>query len=63
MPLVLLYMYTWFIGEIGRDTGGVTRELWRLLSKDIAAMCDGQPTKCVFRHDSSKVQVDRVQCR
>lgn len=23
MPLVLLYMYTWFIGEIGRDTGGV----------------------------------------
>jgi hypothetical protein len=22
---------TWFIGECGRDTGGVTRELWPLL--------------------------------
>ena len=50
-------MQTWFIGEAGRDTGGVTRELWRLLSHDVMRLCEGQPSKLVFRHDSDRVLV------
>ena len=45
------------MGELGKDTGGVTREMWRLFGNDIKSLCDGQNDKFVFRHDSSKVQV------
>ena len=48
---------TWFVGELGKDTGSVTREMWRLLGKDVQMMCDGQEGQLVFRHDSTKVQV------
>ena len=41
--------------ECGRDTGGVTRELWRLLGYSIVGLCEGQPNNLVFRHDSQRV--------
>ena len=48
---------TWFVGELGKDTGGVTREMWRLFGKYVQMTCDGQDGKLVFRQDSTKVQV------
>ena len=36
-----LLLQTWFVVEVGCDTGGVTRELWRLLAQDIMGLCDG----------------------
>ena len=41
-----------FVGECGRDTGGVTRELWRLQGYSIVGLCEGQPNNLSFRHDS-----------
>ena len=55
MIFYLYFIQTWFIGEAGRDTGGVTRELWRLLSHDVMRLCEGQLSKLVFRHDSDRV--------
>ena len=52
-----LLLQTWFVGEVGCDTGGVTRELWRLLAQDIMGLCDGVEGNLVFRHDSAKIQV------
>ena len=48
---------TWFIGEVGSDTGGLTRELWRLLGIDVMCLCEGQPNMLVLRHDSDRVVV------
>ena len=48
---------TWFVGEPGKDTGGLTRELWRLFGKDLYQLCDGPPASKVPRHDASKLQV------
>ena len=42
-------LQTWFIGECGRDTGGATRELWRLIGE---CVMEGQPNNLLFRHDS-----------
>ena len=39
-------------GEMGRDTGGITRELWRLLGQSILQLYFGDSSKLVFRHDS-----------
>ena len=48
---------TWFIGEVGSNTGGLTRELWRLLGLDVMRLCEGQPNMLVLRHDSDRVLV------
>lgn len=48
---------TWFVGEAGKDTGGLTRELWRLFAKEVESLCDGHPTRKIFRHDAAKLQV------
>lgn len=53
----VLYLKTWFIGENGRDTGGVTRELWRLMGLSLMKLCEGQPSRLVFRRDSERVVV------
>ena len=52
---------TWFIGESGTDTGGITRELWRLLGHDVMHLCEGNSAKMVFRHSSAKVLVS-IRC-
>ena len=46
------------MGELGKDTGGVTREMWRLFGNELKMLCDGRKDKLVFRHDSAKVQVN-----
>lgn len=51
------YHKTWFIGECGRDTGGVTRELWRFLGRALMNICEGQPNNLVFRHNAELVSV------
>ena len=43
--------------EVGRDTGGVTRELWCLFGCAVMQLCEGQPDKLVLRHNSEHVQV------
>ena len=48
-------------GEIGRDTGGITRELWRLLGQSILQLYFGDSSKLVFRHDSECVIVNYSQ--
>ena len=32
----------WFVGEEGRDTGGLSREMWRIFSSEIQRMCEGK---------------------
>ena len=52
---------TWFVGEAGEDTGGLTRELWCLFSKSIQRqLCEGQENCLVFRHDTGKLQVSII---
>ena len=48
---------TYFIGEAGRDTGGLTRELWRLFGKNVMRLCDGKENCKVPRHDATKLSV------
>ena len=48
------------MGESGRDIGGVTRELWRLLGHGVASLCEGQSEMLVFRHDTEKVGVSML---
>lgn len=69
LPFILLFIFkykikvtvillqTWFVGEMGRDTGGVTRELWRLLGLSLTSLCEGPSHMRVFRHDSERVGV------
>ena len=55
--IIRFYIQTWFIGKCGRDTGGVTRELWRLFGYCLVELCEGTPNCLVFRHDSGRVSV------
>ena len=55
------FLQTWFIGESGTDTGGITRELWRLFGQGLMQQCNGSSDKMVFRHSSYKVMV-RIVC-
>lgn len=48
---------TYFAGEAAKDTGGVTRELWRLLSTEVEGLCDGREACKIFRHDAVKLKV------
>ena len=50
---------TWFVGEAGVDTGGLTRELWRLFAAELRllVLCDGSEECKVPRHDADKLQV------
>ena len=49
---------TYFVGECGKDTGGLTRELWRLFGKHIQQhLCEGKENCLVLRHDATKLQV------
>lgn len=49
---------TWFVGEVGRDTGGLTRELWQLFAREIERLCDGHLK--IFRHDAAKLHVSKL---
>ena len=55
-PLKLVSTY--FIGEAGSDTGGLTRELWRLFGMYLEeSLLEGKKNRMVVRHDASKLQV------
>ena len=48
----------WFIGECGEDYGGLTRESWGLLSKEIKfKLCTGISPNLVFSPNFTKLQV------
>lgn len=48
---------TWFVGEDGVDTGGLTREMWRLFGRDLQCMCEGKEGCLLIKHDAAKLQV------
>ena len=51
-------MKTYFTGEAGQDTGGLTRELWQLFGKHLKqSLCEGKDNCLVFRHDAQKLKV------
>lgn len=55
----------WFVGEEGRDTGGLTREMWRLFNNDLKRLCEGNEGCLLIRHDAAKLQVfynDSITC-
>lgn len=43
----------WFVGEEGRDTGGLTREMWLLFNSDLKRMCEGKEGCLLIRHDAA----------
>ena len=46
------------MGEAGEDGGGLTREFWNLLSKDMkSSLFEGTDYCCVPRHDPLGLQV------
>ena len=47
----------WFVGEEGRDTGGLTREMWRLFSIEVQRICEGKKGCLLIKHDATKLQV------
>ena len=51
---------TYFVGEAGKDEGGLTRELWSLFANAVEQLCDGQPMCKIFRHDAAKLQVHAI---
>lgn len=54
-PLKKVHM--WFVGEEGRDTGGLTREMWRLFSIEVQRICEGKKGCLLIKHDATKLQV------
>ena len=47
-----------FVGECGKDTSVLTRELWHLFGKHIQQhLCEGRENCLVLRHDVTKLQV------
>ena len=51
-------MKTYFVGEVGEDTGGLTRELWRLFSREVRnVVFEGQENARTLRHDSTRLKV------
>ncbi len=47
-----------FLGEAGTDGGGLKREFWRLLGKDIqTGLLEGVSEACVLRHDAVGLKV------
>ena len=55
-------IYTWFVGESGSDTGGLTREMWGLFSREVLRLCDGKDNFKIIRHDAAKLQVPVHSC-
>ena len=52
------YVKTYFVGEPGKDTGGLTRELWCLFARHLQqSLCEGKENCRVVRHDAAKLQV------
>lgn len=52
---------TWFIGEPGMDYGGLTRELWSLLAKEINfKLCSGTSPNMMINPNPVKLQVDKL---
>lgn len=47
-----------FLGEAGEDGGGLRREFWTLLFKDMkSSLFEGCGDCCVLRHDAIGLQV------
>ena len=47
----------WFVGEEGRDTSGLSREMWRLFGSEMQRMCEGKEGCLLIKHDTTKLQV------
>lgn len=46
------------MSEEGIDTGGPSREFWRLVCADVAKLyCIGEPGKCIFMKNVPALQV------
>ena len=50
-------IYTEFVGETGRDTGGLTREMFCYFGRDLKQSCIGKNNCRLPRHDTIKLQV------
>ena len=49
------------MSEQGVDTGGLTREFWRLfLNEVVRTYCIGDPGKCLFVKNVSALQVSEI---
>jgi hypothetical protein len=47
-----------FLGEEGEDGGGLSREFWALLARDIhSTLFEGMGDRCILRHDAVGLQV------
>ena len=54
-------MKTWFVGELGIDYGGLTRELWSLLAKEIKfKLCTGKSPNMSLKPNPMKLQVKLI---
>ncbi|XP_065885983.1 uncharacterized protein [Dysidea avara] len=54
-------MKTWFVGELGIDYGGLTRELWSLLAKEIKfKLCTGKSPNMSLKPNPMKLQSSQV---
>lgn len=52
-----------FVGEQGIDTGGLSREFWRLLCDNIVKdYCIGESGKCIFVRNVPALQVREKLC-
>ena len=48
-----------FVGELGEDLGGPSRELWRLFGMEVAmSLCHGPESCKTFKHNSSGLKVN-----
>lgn len=51
-------IYTEIVGESGRDTGGLTREMFCYFGRDLKRSCAGSGNIKIPRHDTVKLQVN-----
>jgi len=55
------FLGVWFIGESGSDTGGLTRQVFTLFSRQLKNLCERQNNLKIPKHDATKLQVWRVK--
>ena len=64
MPVFYLFFSCFkveFVGEVGEDTGGLSREFWYLLFRDIQdTMFEGSDNRLVPLCDTVSLQVTNV---
>ena len=52
------HVKTYFVGEPGKDTGGLTREMWCIIAQHLQqTLFEGRENCLTLRHDATKLQV------